>query len=66
MVEYRVLSSAMMKDVDTLQFVWKQIQKALYAASKGANLADSGYVIKAINESDIELAQKIVKSYSIM
>lgn len=66
MVEYRVLSSAMMKDVDTLQFVWKQVQKALAAASRGTSLVDSEYVIKAINESDAELAQRIVKSYSIM
>lgn len=65
-VEYRVLSSAMMKDVDTLQFVWKQVQKALIAASRGTSLVDSEYVIKAINESDAELAQRIVKSYSIM
>lgn len=65
-VEYRVLSSAMMKDVDTLQFVWKQVQKALAAASRGTSLVDSEYVIKAINESDAELAQRIVKSYSIM
>lgn len=65
-VEYRVLSSAMMKDVDTLQFVWKQVQKALAAASRGTNLVDSEYVIKAINESDADLAQRIIKSYSIM
>lgn len=66
MVEYRVLSSAMMKDVETLQFVWKQVQKALIAAARGTSLVDSEYVIKAINESDAELAQRIVKSYSIM
>lgn len=65
-VEYRVLSSAMMKDVETLQFVWKQVQKALVAAARGTSLVDSEYVIKAINESDAELAQRIVKSYSIM
>lgn len=56
----------MMKDVETLQFVWKQVQKALVAAARGTSLVDSEYVIKAINESDAELAQRIVKSYSIM
>lgn len=66
MVEYRVLSSAMMKDINTLQFVWKQVQKALAAASRGTGLVESEYIIKAINESDVELAQRIVKSYSIM
>lgn len=65
-VEYRVLSSAMMKDVETLRFVWRQLQKALLAASRGGRLIDSEYVIKAINESNVDLAQRIVQSYSIM
>lgn len=65
-VEYRVLSSAMMKDVETLRFVWRQLQKALLAASRGERLVDSEYVIKAINESNVDLAQRIVQSYSIM
>lgn len=66
MVEYRVLSSAMMKDVKTLQFVWRQINKALAAASRGGILVDSGYAMKAINESDTELAQKIINAYDII
>lgn len=65
-VEYRVLSSAMMKDVKTLQFVWRQINKALAAASRGGILVDSGYAMKAINESDTELAQKIINAYDII
>lgn len=65
-VEYRVLSSAMMKDVETLRFIWRQLQKALLAASRGERLVDSEYVIKAINESNVDLAQRIVQSYSIM
>lgn len=65
-VEYRVLSSAMMKDVKTLQFVWRQINKALAAASRGGRLVDSGYAMKAINESDTELAQKIINAYDII
>lgn len=65
-VEYRVLSSAMMKDVETLQFVYRQINKALLAASRGGNLADTDYVVRAINESDTELAQRIIKAYDVM
>lgn len=65
-VEYRVLSSAMMKDVETLQFVWRQVQKALAAASRGERLIDSTYVVRAINDSDADLAQNIVKTYNIM
>lgn len=66
MVEYRVLSSAMMKDVETLQFVWRQVNKALLAAFRGDNLADTNYVVRAINESDTELAQRIIKAYNVM
>lgn len=65
-VEYRVLSSAMMKDVDTLRFVWTQTEKAIRAISVNAQLADSCYVVKAINESDSVLAQRIIDAYRIM
>lgn len=65
-VEYRVLSSAMMKDVETLQFVWRQVNKALAAASRGGRLVDPSYAVRAINESDAELAQKIINAYDII
>lgn len=64
--EYRVLSSAMMKDVPTLQFVWAQVQKAVVACARGSRLASSKDVIQAINDSDLELARKIVEAYNIM
>lgn len=64
--EYRVLSSAMMKDVPTLQFVWAQVQKATVACARGSRLADSGQVVSAINNSDLELARKIIERYDIM
>ena len=64
--EYRVLSSAMMKDVSTLQFVWAQVQKAIAACARGSRLANPGNVIQAINNSDLELARKIVEAYDIM
>lgn len=64
--EYRVLSSAMMKDVPTLQFVWIQVQKAVAAYARGSELANPENVIQAINNSDLELARKIVEAYDIM
>ena len=64
--EYRVLSSAMMKDVPTLQFVWTQVQKAIAACTRGSRLANPENVVQAINNSDLELARKIVKAYDIM
>lgn len=65
-VEYRVLSSAMMKDVDTLHFVWTQLQKAITACSTGARLGASASIVQAINESNTELAKQIIEYYNIM
>lgn len=64
--EYRTLSGAMMKDVPTLQLVWTQVQKAIAACARGSRLANPENVIQAINNSDLELARKIVEAYEIM
>lgn len=66
MVEYRVLSSAMMKDIETLQFVWAQLSKAIKALKGGYDMADPGDIITSINESNAELAQKIIDNYNIL
>ena len=65
-VEYRVLSSAMMKDPDTLAFVWRQLQKAINAANSGAHLVSPTTVIDCINSSDIEKAQELISRYSLI
>lgn len=65
-VEYRVLSSAMMKDVNTLQFVWAQLQKAIAACNVGARLGNVSDTVQAINESNTDLAKKIIEFYNIM
>lgn len=64
--EYRVLSSAMMKDVDTLHIVWKQLEKAISSYLTHQPLADFTSIINAINESDITLAKKLISTYNIM
>lgn len=65
-VEYRVLSSAMMKDSETLNFIWNQLNKAFRALEVGQRLIDSDYVIDAINNSNIELAEKLISTYHIL
>lgn len=65
-VEYRVLSSAMMKDVPTLQFVWDQIAKMLNAYNHGKNLPPEELVISAINESNVELAKKLISEFKLV
>lgn len=65
-VEYRVLSSAMMKDVPTLQFVWDQIKKAIDAHNNGKPLPPEEVVISAINESDVALAEKLIRDFELV
>lgn len=65
-VEYRVLSSAMMKDVETLQFVWDQLIRAINAHNHYKNLPPEELVISAINDSDIELAKKLIKDFNLV
>ena len=65
-VEYRTLSSAMMNSVSNLELIWNQIKKAIWAYNGGASYAPAGYVTKAINGSNTELAQKIINDYNIL
>lgn len=65
-LEYRVLSSAMMKDTETLQFVWDQLCKTIAAYNVGKNLPPEELVISAINESNTELAQKLISDFKLV
>lgn len=66
MVEYRVLSSAMMKDTGTLNFVWDQLCKAVRSFELGRALIDPNLVREAINNSNTELALKLIADYNIL
>ena len=65
-VEYRVLSSTLMKNNDSLEFVWNQLSKAINAYNRGYDLPDSSLVIEAINNSDTELAKKLISTYDLI
>lgn len=65
-VEYRVLSSAMMKDVNTICFVWRQISAALNAYHEGVPLPDFRIVSEIINTSNVEAAESLINSYHII
>lgn len=56
----------MMKDVETLHFVWKQIGRAIEAHNDLMCLPPEDYVISAINDSNIELAQKLISDYKLI
>lgn len=64
--EYRVLSSYMMKDDETLTFVWEQLTKAINAYYLGAPLPNTKEVMTAINTSDIALASSLINIYNLV
>ena len=66
MVEYRVLSSAMMKDTKMLSFVWRQLCKTVNAFKVEAPLANSNLIVNTINNSDVEMAKKICDEFDIL
>jgi hypothetical protein len=65
-LEYRCLSSAMYANDELMGLVWDQLMNAIDACNTGAPLADSGLVVKAINNSDEQLARTLIKKYLIM
>lgn len=64
--EYRTLSSYMMKDSNTLSFLWNQIMKAINAYENSLDLASEEDIIHAINTSDTELAKSLISSYNLV
>ena len=64
--EYRVLSSAMMKDIETLEFVWCQLAKAISAFNSMRVIPPENAIISAINDSDVVLAKKLISDYDLM
>lgn len=64
-LEYRVLSSYFLRDEETLKWVWRRIQAAIDAYSDDLSLPKPELVQAAINNSDVELAKKLVDTYSI-
>lgn len=64
-VEYRVLSSAMMKDTETLQFVWNQTMKAIMAFNEVFHLPPEELVVSAINDSNSDLAKTLISNYKL-
>lgn len=65
-VEYRSLSSALMKDKKTLKKVWYRIVAAIDAFNNGKGLPPSNIVRKAIDNSSIKQAKEIIKVYNLV
>jgi hypothetical protein len=63
--EYRVLSSAMMNSVSNIKFVWNQLMKAINFYNNDISLPSSSLIRDTINNSDIEMAKRLIKEYEL-
>lgn len=64
-IEYRSLSSAMMASTTLLETVYNQIITAVDAFNRRRSLPDATATQTAINNSDIELAKKLIERYNL-
>lgn len=64
-VEYRVLSSKFIDTDKLLEWVWNKVQIAVNACHYCLELPPSDLVINAINNSDQELAKKLINTYKL-
>lgn len=65
MVEYRVLSSALLRSKERLNFVWNGTMKAIEEYNKKKSLPDANEIQEAINTTNLEMAKKIMEEYNI-
>lgn len=64
-LEYRVLSSYFLTNKLTLTWVWNGIMKAIRAYNENYPFADPDLVQRAINDSNKELAEVLIKKYKL-
>lgn len=64
-IEYRSLSSAMMASTALLETVYNQIITAVDAFNHRRSLPDAIATQTAINNSDVELAKKLIEKYNL-
>lgn len=54
-----------MKDQATLKLVWESLVKAIEAFNYGMDIPPSAYTREAIDNSNVELAEKLIRSYGL-
>ena len=64
--EYRTLSSFWIENESRLRFIWRQVEYALWSYENGRQLPDWTYVVEAINNNNIELANKVIDTYNLI
>ena len=64
-LEYRVLSGKFIDTDRLMEFMWYGTNYAISACEDALDIPTESSVIKAINESDVELARKLVNDYNL-
>lgn len=64
-LEYRCLSSGMMKDEVTLKKVWDGIMRSIIAYNEGYNRPPEEQIQQCINKSDVALAKQLIVEYNL-
>ncbi len=64
-VEYRVLSSALMKDEESLDFVWQKTMRAIQMYNEGASLLPTAVVQDIINNTKVKTAEQVIADYNL-
>lgn len=64
-VEYRVLSSALMKDEESLDFVWQRTMRAIQMYNEGASLLPTAVVQDIINNTKVKTAEQVIADYNL-
>lgn len=65
-LEYRVLSSAMMRSEEELEFVWKQLHQAIVRCGNGGSIPLPCTIQNTIDSNDINKAEEIIKKYTLV
>lgn len=65
-LEYRVLSSAMMKDKYTLSFVFRQVSRAIAKYNIGWNIPPTHETRQAINTGNVGRAAELISAYELV
>lgn len=64
-LEYRTLSSAMYANDTLIKIVWNGIIQVIHAFNANVPLPSGSIIQKAINESDLYLANELIRKYGI-
>ena len=64
-LEYRSLGSSLMKDTESIRWIWIQLEIAICSFNSGCRIPNDDDIQEIINESNIELAKYLIEEYRL-